>query len=299
MGDFVVLADVPGAFYNWPALQLVGKLMAKKNVPAGADSARLKAQQLREAQAKADKRTRNIIIAVVAVLAVAIVAAIVLVIVNRPTTEKSAEGLPAQFQDGAPIVVSADGVSTEGSADETLDFYFDYTCQGCVITDYLVGPTMFQAAEAGDFNVAIHPVMTHNLAFNTAATAASLQVVADAPELFVPLHQAMVDYYYNEVLVPSDATVAGNLDSSTTKVAEIAREVGVPDDVIAKFDNEAASAYLLLSSQAWTARQVEGRSSQITSPEFVFMDTKLNPSGETSETMFASLLSEMDAVRTK
>lgn len=96
---------------------------------------------MREAQAKSDQRTRNIIIALVVVLIAAIAIAIVFVVVNRPTPESAAEGLPEQFREGQPIVVSSEGVGVSNPDAEDLTFYFDYTCGACTSLRWRSAPT--------------------------------------------------------------------------------------------------------------------------------------------------------------
>lgn len=268
--------------------------MANKKAQAQSTDVRKKAQEMREAQRKSDIRTRNIIIGVVSLLVVAIVVAIVMIIVNRPTTEDAAKGLPEQFQAGQPIVVNTDGVSagsTEPVGDQ-LAFYFDYTCGGCVALDSAVGPDLFAGAASGEITLALHPVMTHNAPFNLAATSAAIQVAATDPTNFTALHQAMIDFSYQS-MVDQDTSVLNDLESSKTKVAEIAAQVGVPQSVIDSFDTNATQAYLQASNETWTALTVEGRSGRPASPEVVYAGTQLTPTGQTGAELYASLLSQM------
>ncbi|WRS31096.1 hypothetical protein U6G28_05285 [Actinomycetaceae bacterium MB13-C1-2] len=270
--------------------------MAKKKTQAQSTDVRKKAQEMREAQRKSEIRTRNIIIGVVSLLVVAIVVAIVMIIVNRPGAGDNAEGLPEQFRNGEPIVVSAEGVraGTTEQVDGQLEFYFDYTCGGCVALDSAVGPDLFAATSAGDLTLSLRTVMTHNAPFNLAATAAAVQVAANDPTNFEALHQALVDFSYKS-MVDQDTTVLNNLENSKTKVAEIAAQVGVPQAVIDSFDTDAAQAYLDASSTAWRASTAEGRTS-LTSPEMVYNKVRLTPAGETGADIYQSILSQIKEI---
>lgn len=266
--------------------------MADKKAPAESTDVRKKAQEMREAQRKSEIRTRNIIIAVVTVLVLAIAAAIVVIIVNRPTPENAAKGLPQEFRLAEPIAVSKDGVAPGKVVSEKgdLDFYFDYTCAGCVATDYAIGQTLFDEAQKGQYRLVLRPVQTHNLPFNTAATAAALQVVVNEPEKFEELHTKMIAFVYGEMTVkPSGSTaIIGDLKKSEEKVKEIAKESGVSDSVIAKFDSNTAEAYLFLSTNNWSTSQVEGRT-QLSTPEFVYNKVQLALSGDNGEELMKSI----------
>lgn len=268
--------------------------MAKKKASTGSTDVRKKAQEMREAQRKADLRTRNIIIGVVALLVVAIVVAIILIVVNRPTAESNAQGLPEQFREGQGILVNTDGVQAASGDADTLDLYFDYTCGGCVSLETAIGEDLYAGAAAGDYQFVMHPVTTHGAAFHVPATAAAIEVAASEPELFEPLHRAMIQYYM-DAMTADDGSVVTDLKASTTAVAELAEQVGVPADVIARFDNDAAQSYLLQSTQAWGAREVEGRTNLAT-PELVYKDVQLSWQGDTAEALYASVLEAMKQV---
>ncbi|MFZ1381749.1 MAG: DsbA family protein [Scrofimicrobium sp.] len=268
--------------------------MAKNKAQAQSTDVRKKAQDMREAQRKADVRTRNIIIGVVSLLVVAIAVAIVMIIVNRPSAEQSAQGLPEEFRNGEPIVVNTQGVSAGPTeqVDDQLAFYFDYTCGGCVALDSAVGPDLFEGASAGDLTLALHPVMTHNAPFNLAATSAAIQVAASDPTNFAALHQALIEFSYQS-MVDQDTSVLNDLENSKTKVAEIAAQVGIPQAVIDSFDTDAGQAYLDATSAAWRTTEAEGRGEGLSSPEMVYNKVQLTPAGQTGTEIYQSILSQM------
>ncbi len=268
--------------------------MVNKKTQAKNDSVQQKAKQMREAQAKADRRTRNIIIGVVSVLVVAIIAAIIFVIVNRPDTEVAAEGLPEQFRNGEPIIVSSEGVGTAAEGVSTVDVYLDYTCSGCVSLETVIGADMTAAAQAGEFNIAYHPVMTHNSAFNTPATAASLAVAAGAPEMWNEFHDALIAVYF-DAMNSDDGSLVQSLPKSAEKVVEVANQVGIPQEVIDTFDNEAVQSYLTETTNQWVSREVEGRE-QVSTPEMVYQDVQIQLTGQDAQQLMASLRSEIQRI---
>ncbi len=270
--------------------------MGKKKQSAAERDVRLKAAAMREAQAKAERRTRNIIIAVVSVLILAIVAAIIYIIASRPGGAESADGVPAEFDAGQGISISENGIgASPGGGENDLDFYFDYTCGGCLMTDSAVGPYLFEAAQAGDFTFVMHPVLTSAGAYNTAATAAALALAAEDPAHFQAVHEAMIAFSL-EAMVSGETDVLTDLEASKDAVAGIAAEQGVDEALIASFDTDAAQSYLQASSTEWTTREIAGREN-IASPEFLFRDTKIAASGDDGAQMFDSLVAAMNQIR--
>lgn len=257
----------------------------KQSRPSG--STQQKAKQLREAQAKADQRTRNIIVVMVVVVIVAIIAAVAFIVANRPTPEKAANQLPEQFQSGEPIVVSSEGVGVSNPDAENLTLYFDYTCPACVNLETALRPHLFENAQAGDYNLELQPVITAGGAFNTAATAGALEVAAQAPDKFIAYHEAMTTYFYTAM--ENNDTTYRDLDKSVDKVAELAAEVGVPGDVVASFNTDAASAYLTMSTKAWSSADIKDRE-QVATPELVVNGTNVDYSAQSAEEAMQKIL---------
>lgn len=269
--------------------------MAKKNAARSNDATREKAKQLRAAQEASDRRTRNIIIASVAVLLVLIIAAIVLVVVNRPTPEKAASTLPAEFQDGAPIVISSQGVGVSNPDAEDLTLYFDYTCGACAQLEVALSPQLIDDAEAGEYNLLLQPVVTSGHPYLYAATSGILVVAAEDPENFRAFHDSLVQFYYDSA-VAGDKSVYDNLEASEKKVAELAAEVGVPADLISTFSTDAATAYLQLATSTWVGADIEGRT-QTATPQIVVAGAEVSPQGSTGDEVMAELLAAVAAAK--
>lgn len=277
--------------------------MAQKR-PAPTDPVRLKAQQMREEQARKDRRTRTIIFGIVGALVVAIIAAVTLVIVNQNNSgagesgsqSGDAQGVLGSLADGSPVVYSHLGV---GQADEslpTLTEYFDYSCHWCATYDVAFGRDLSQNAADGDFNIEFQPVTTADFPFARPATTASLIVAQQDPEHWLDFHHALLAYF-NETSEAGDNRVTTDLDASFEQVQEIAADAGVPSAVIATFQENAVDSYLEASSAAWAQAPITGRdSSGIGTPEFVRDGTtRIVPPSSSAESYFDAIVSAMSA----
>ena len=131
---------------------------------------RAKAQQLREEQARADRRTRNIIISLVALIVVVIIVAIAAVIVqsNRKKAEIAEAGSAAlgAYSNGEPVVVSHLGIGKVDESIPTLTEYFDYSCHVCAAYDVGFGEQVSQDVLAGKYNIKYQPVNTVKSAYH-------------------------------------------------------------------------------------------------------------------------------------
>lgn len=268
--------------------------MAAKKTP---NAARLKALEMREAQAKADKRTKIIIIAVVLVVVLAVVATVGIVIAKQLHDKNAARTAdPAttlgEYAGGAPIIYSHLGV---GKADEslpTLTEYFDYSCHACADIDVLIGSAVSQGAANGEYNIAFRPVTTVGMAYSNPATTAILVVAQKDPDHFIDFHHAVLSYFASQFNL-GKGQVIQNEEKSWEQVKQIASEVGVPADVVSSFPINATSDYLETSTQAWREAPVSGREG-LGTPEFVNNDNaKITLSGKDADSILASLRSGM------
>ncbi|MFT0761617.1 thioredoxin domain-containing protein [Actinomyces sp. F1_1611] len=270
--------------------------MGQKSSKRTEDSVQAKAKAMREAQAKADRRTRNMIIAAVSIIVVAIIAALVFVVTNEGSKNPSPsnEAIPTQFENGEPIVVSHLGVGVRDENLPDLEEYFSYTCSWCAYLDSAVGEKFAEAAKNGEFNYILQPVNTAYMPFQGPATFASLQVAANAPDQFLAFHQALTDYFYGQ-LQAQDQSVIGNADSSQAQVVTLAQQVGVPEDVINQFGGT-AEAYLEKTTKAWTEADVQGREGSLGTPELVFEGSKVAWQQGTPDEIWAGILESLKAL---
>lgn len=251
--------------------------MAKKS-PAVADSTRAKAQAMREAQVRKDRRMRAIIIGVVAVLVVAIVVAVVAVVAQQKNSQSQAQtgtsqsgdvSLLGDYASGQPVLVSHVGVGQKDDSLPTLTEYFDYSCHVCAAVDVAAGPDISQLAVGGSFNIAYQPVTTVGMDYEMPATSASLIVAQKDPSHWLDFHHALLSYF-NDQFTSGNGTVIQDSDKSYAQVKTIAQEAGVSQDVIDAFPLDIVTSYLKTTTSAWTSASFEGRdTSSFGTPEFV------------------------------
>lgn len=271
--------------------------MAKKS-PTD-DSVRLKAQQMREAQARKERRTRTIVIAVVAVVVIAVIAGVTGIILNQRARQAAldadqsanASTILGEYTGGTPIVYSHLGVGKADSGLKTVTLYFDYTCHYCGMLETQAGSDMIKAATDGEYNLDFQPVTTVGMSYEKPATTASLIVAQKAPDKWTAFHQALFAYFYDRYSA-SDGTVLQDLDKSYAQVKTIAKDAGVPQSVIDTFTKDSVDAYLTTSTTAWQKATFAGRnSSSFGTPEIVVDNTVVSPSSLDSSTVMTAIRS--------
>ena len=245
--------------------------------PSRSQEVREKAQQLRKQQARADRRTRNIIIGLVALILVVIIGAIAAVIIQsnhkKAQDSQAATAAIGTYGDGAPIVVSHLGIGKVDESLPTLTEYFDYSCHVCAAYDVAFGEKATQDALDGKFNIKYQPVNTVKAPYQYAATTASLIAAqkVDA-QTWGKFHNALLAYF-NEAYNSGNGSVVQDLSKSAKQVKTIASQVGIPEDVVNSFPENGVDEYLTKTTQAWANATYEGRSpNSLGTPEFVIND---------------------------
>lgn len=266
------------------------------------DPTRLKAQQLREAQQRTDRRIRLTIIGVVVVVVIAVVAAVTVAIMNGGSKGADQSGSQSgdaaavlgPFADGSPVLLSSEGLGKVDDSLPTLTEYFDYTCHACADVDVAVGAQLSEQAQKGAFNIAYQPVTTVGMPYQKPATTASLIVAQKDPEHWVAFHHALLAYFADQ-FNSGNGTVIQDLDKSTTQVAEIAKESGVPADVVASFTQNAVDSYLAGTTSAWQQKTFEGRDPKsFGTPEFVKDGTTvIKLAGNTPDALLQTIMTGM------
>ena len=242
--------------------------------PSRSQEVREKAQQLRKQQARADRRTRNIIIGLVALILVVIIGAIAAVIIQsnhkKAQDSQAATAAIGSYGDGGPIVVSHLGIGKVDESLPTLTEYFDYSCHVCAAYDVAFGEKATQDALDGKFNIKYQPVNTVKAPYQYAATTASLIAAqkVDA-QTWGKFHNALLAYF-NEAYNSGNGSVVQDLSKSAKQVKTIASQVGIPEDVVNSFPENGVDDYLTKTTQAWANATYEGRSpNSLGTPEFV------------------------------
>lgn len=252
-----------------------------------------KARKIRENQTKSDIRTRNIVVGLLVLVLVALVTAVVFIVANRPTSEKLASDLPSEYQNGAPIIVSSEGIGKDNPQTPTLDLYFDYTCPSCVNLEIAMRPLLVDGALSGEFDLAYHPVMTAGGAYNVAATAGALAVASMEPDLFLDFQDALTDYFYDNALEGGESFYQ-DLEQSKEVVRTIAEKVGVDGETISSFNTDAAAGYLDMTTHTWANADIDGRE-QVGTPEFVANSKNIEWGADSPEGVMANLLAALGA----
>ena len=245
--------------------------------PSRSQEVREKAQQLREQQARADRRTRNIIIGLVALILVVIIGAIAAVIIQsnhkKAQDSQAATAAIGSYGDGGPIVVSHLGIGKIDESLPTLTEYFDYSCHVCAAYDVAFGEQVTRDALDGKLNIKYQPVNTVKAPYQYAATTASLIAAqkVDA-QTWGKFHNALLAYF-NEAYNSGNGSVVQDLSKSAKQVKTIASQVGIPEDVVNSFPENGVDEYLTKTTQAWGNATYEGRSpNSLGTPEFVIND---------------------------
>ncbi|MCD4549929.1 DsbA family protein [Schaalia sp. lx-260] len=270
--------------------------MAKET--SSQDSVRLKAQQMRAEQARKDRRIKITIISVVLVVVLGIAAAVAVVIGQKVSAERAARNVDpvsvfGTFAEGEPILYSHKGVGQVDDSIPTLVEYFDYSCHVCVNVDALFGKELTEGADKGEYNIEYRSVRTVDMAYQHAATAASLVVAQKAPERWADFHHALMAYFKSQY-DNGKGHVVNDADASYQQVKKIAEQVGISADVIGTFPyGSVADHYLDVASQAWREATVEGRAG-LGTPEFVAHGKAVKLQGKTGAELLDSVRAALE-----
>lgn len=244
--------------------------VGKKNRRDAAAEARRRAlRERREAQARRDRRNRLIIwVSVVVVLALVVGLVVWAIAKSRSqaseTSSASTLTLNEATANSAGFVIGSNGPGQATEGAPTVDFYFDYTCPGCISLEHEIGDELFDDAAKGTYTLVLHPVSTHETVYRSKALALAVRVYQDQPELFVDLHKALEAYVY-EHASDDDAMNANGLDS----VLSVASDVGVNQTILDQLGSDDVTDILQEWTQAWSARVKDLGGAQVATPMFI------------------------------
>lgn len=262
--------------------------MAKK--ATSKDTTRLKAQEMRQAQANKEKKTRAIIFAVVgALVAVTIIAVIWVVTRSGDSQGSGIEGSGAGT--ATPMVVSAKGAGVEDSSLPTLQEYFDYSCHACADMEVGVGPGIWDAVNNGEINLELIPVNVVKMPWQYPAVHAAYLIYENEPEKFEDFHHETHTFFQSQFNA-GDASIIQDEAKSLEKIKEIATSVGVSDDLVAQITADGANSVIENNTQAWSSADIEGREG-LGTPEYVTNGKHINFSGNSMEEVADSILNQV------
>lgn len=175
------------------------------------DAAREKARQMREAQARKQRRNRVLVISAAAV-ALVLVIGVVAVVITRATSSQPVAQPPGVTADGGIVLGKSD-------APHTVTIFEDYQCPACKAYEPTVVPWLDQQVEAGTTKLEFRPLifLDRNLGGDYSLRAANAAFcLAGQPGVdFVKFNQAM----YAEQ--PAEGT-GGLSDSRLVSIAQAA-----------------------------------------------------------------------------
>ena len=234
--------------------------------------AREQAREARLRQQRAARRTRVVVIGVVVVALLGLVASIVVAAMHAREGRVNADEVlypgdtPALADVTVPstadptsggIPVSAAGVGERGDG-VTVDVYLDPMCPWCGVLEQINGADLADLVAQDAVTVVYHPVavLDHTSRGGVYSTRAvnALGMVADrAPEAF----PAFLTELFAEGTQPKEGTTGLDDDA----LASLARDAGVPDDVVETFTERTDSGRTFAGWAAATAPLIPPNSS--------------------------------------
>jgi len=193
------------------------------------DAAREQARQLREAQARREKRNRNLIIAgVVALIVVVAVVLYAIISQGNKSVIAAVADVPANtsVEDGGISLGSDLVAGTTNDGAPVLDVYLDFTCPHCATFEEVNAEDIDALVSGGEATVVYHPVAILDRSgdftgFSGRAVQAAGVVADQAPEAYNAFQAAMFDLF-------AESTDAEPTDE---QIAAAASEAGVPQEV--------------------------------------------------------------------
>ena len=197
--------------------------------------ARIRARELREAQAQAARRRRNrmrLLGAIGGAVIVGLLAAIVAVVINSAA---KGTGKPTAAASG-PLVVpgnlSSTGAMPVGAAGApvTLEVYLDYMCPACGRFEKANNAEIDRLTKAGTVRLELRPIsfldkQSQGTRYSTRAANAVATVVDKAPGSVWAFTTALYAHQPEE----------GSTGLTDGQIADLARDIGVSEDVVGTF----------------------------------------------------------------
>ncbi|MDR1442865.1 MAG: thioredoxin domain-containing protein [Bifidobacteriaceae bacterium] len=230
-----------------------------KTAGTSREAARAEAERLKAAQAAKERRVKLIAISAAVVVVIAAVVAVVFVIREANKSNFADVPKPVGGNEAGVIVIGQDlaagGTPAEGDEVVVLRMYSDYICPGCGSVERRLGSKLEELTADGKIKLEIAPVpfldyMSNGTQYSTRATNAAMTVANYAPDKFMAFHAKL----FETGIQPEE-----NTDGlSDERLVELAQEVGVPEDVAAKFAAMEFIRWLDYSVQEARAQPVEG-----------------------------------------
>ena len=195
---------------------------------------RARTQEMRKAQQEAaarQARNRRIVTVVGAVVIVGLLAAIVWAVVAA-TRGGDDKAPPASGKVVVPANGNASGAVPVGEPDApvTVEIYYDYMCPACGAFEAANGGELDRLLEDGTARIELRPIsfldeQSSGTEYSTRAANAFATVADGAPDSAWDFHAALYAHQPKE----------GSKGLSDDEIASIAKDAGVPADVVDRF----------------------------------------------------------------
>ncbi len=229
-----------------------------KNKANGANDRIAAARKQAQQQVKAQERRTATFIVVGALAVLLLFGGIVYFIVQQSTVPDLGSGeanAPLGADETGGILIGMDG-SAGGEAPEDaprVDVYEDFMCPVCGQFDAVNKDDLDAVRENGDIQLYVHPISildrnSQGTRFSTRAANAAATVADASPEHFLQFTSLM---YQNQ-------PEPGSAGLSDDEIAQIAIEVGVPEDVAATFKDGLFTKWVLAATEQSSKDGVPG-----------------------------------------
>lgn len=293
--------------------QKKGKMQAAKGKSSAKNEKNRQQKVWKQVEAQREaarrKQTRNrAIIAIVAVLLVAAVALAGYLVAQSGNDKPSGDVLSGQRPEkiaalsgqeavdaAQGILLSEKGVYQATSGVPTIEMWYSYGCPACLNLEHKLGDKVLAFAKDGKANLVLHPVATHALPWTIIAGNASMQVAAEQPEKALDFHQALIDAGYEVMFAKGEdagwkdqgnSTIMTDPAKSLEKIKEVAKKVGIKDEIINSFKAEPQSALLEKWQKQW-ADAAGKQTQQVGTPMFAsngkLVENPINQDGSFNE----------------
>lgn len=193
------------------------------------------------------------------------------------------------------ILIGQKGVYKATAGVPTIEMWFSYGCPACLNLEHQLGEKILAFAKDGKANLVLHPVATHALPWTIIAGNASMAVAAGQPEKTLEFHQALIDAGYGVMFAKGEdagwkdqgnSTIMADPAKSLEKIKEVAKKVGVKDEIINSFKADPQSVLLEKWQKQW-ADAAGKQSQQVGTPMFAsnakLVENPINQDGTFNE----------------
>ena len=235
------------------------------------EAARLKAKELREAEARRARRNtiaRRSFIGGAGVAAAGGLGYLGYLAVNRNKKEFPAAGkglaTKKADQSGVPKQVLADASWTYGEGNKldtiaasapVLDIYFDYSCSHCAQFEGTHTQEINQLLSDKKITLALHPCKLLDQEWTSVVMNAMGVVLDEAPAQSLSFHGAAFEIFSQFIQTKNQSNM------SVEGLVAAAKKVGVPAEVSAKFkaaiDSDKYKKWVKISNEAFSSRDLE------------------------------------------